>query len=171
MIKKVEAAYDHILDFGVYVACFLIGGTMLLICTDVTLRYTFSRPIAPTIELSELSLLLVAVFTVAWLLREDGHVRVDILLSHLKPRPKALANAITFALSTIALLILCWYGLQMILYTLPRGTEVWGSSLDIPLVVHLIPLAIGLFLFAIEFGRGSYKYLKGLRQTKVIDKT
>lgn len=160
-MRKLVTVYDRILDLGaLYVAGGIISLLMLIVTADVVSRYSLNKPFQWTVEISELSLIIILVFTISWLLREDGHVRVDVILTRLKPKTQALINAGTYAMASVAFFIITWYGVKKILYFMSRGGTIVGTSLDIPAVAHLIPLDIGLFMFAIEFARGSYRYLK-----------
>ena len=156
--------FNRFLNMQMYFAAAIIGGIMLLICTDVFLRYALNNPLGWTHEIAELMLVWIVSLGMAWLLREEGHIRVDILTSGLKPRTRALFNAVTSALSAMAVLIITWYGLQRTLSAIQQGYEQSYSTLHLSIGWFLIPLVIGCLLFSIQFMERSYAFFQSWKQ-------
>jgi TRAP-type C4-dicarboxylate transport system permease small subunit len=93
----------------------------------------------------------------AWLLKEEGHVRVDILLVLLKPKSGALLNSITSILGVIACSVLAFYGTwstwlhyQKVLYTF--------TAMELLKWPFLIVIPFGSLLLLIQFVRSAYAY-------------
>jgi TRAP-type C4-dicarboxylate transport system permease small subunit len=146
------------------VASVLIGGILLLVVVDVVLRYFFNRPIKGVTDVCGMALVFITSLGMAWLLKEEGHVKIDIVLVRLSPRPQALTNAITSALGAVTFQFIAWYGVRSILHLVEQGVKIYGGMLSISIALLLIPLAIACFLFSIQFVRRSYMYLKSWRQ-------
>lgn len=159
---KARAIFDRILGILMFVACAILTFAMLLVCTHVVMRYALNRPILWGIEVCEYILVGIVSLGMAWLLKEEGHVKVDFLLNRLKPRPQALVNAITSALAAVAVLIITWYGLQRTT-ELMQGFAIETGALRIHKAYLLIPLGIGFFLFFIQLVRRSYKHFRSWR--------
>jgi TRAP-type transport system small permease protein len=83
-MDRLEAAYGRLLEAFALVACALIFGMTLMICTDVLLRNVRVIPGVAGLEwsneISEGALYLVTMLTAPWLLRRGQHIRVDIIL-------------------------------------------------------------------------------------------
>lgn len=163
-ILKVGRIYDHILGSLKVVACGIFIASMLLINAEVFLRYVVNRPLIWGFEILEFGIILFTTFSLAWLLREEGHVKVDILLNRLKPKPRVYVIVITSALSALALLLLVGYGMVdtldlLYLYVAYSGGREVGY-LRFPTAFLLLSFALGLFLFCIQFIRRSYIYFK-----------
>lgn len=165
-LAKAGAIFDRILGILMFLACAIFIFAMLLVCTDVVLRYALSSPILWATEVSEFILVGIVSLGMAWLLKEEGHVRVDFLLNRFELRAQALIIAITSALAAAAVLTITWYGLRETL-SLMEGTIARESgALRIPKAYLLIPLATGCFLFFVQFVRRSYRYWKSWSQPK-----
>lgn len=166
LAKKPGATFDRILDILMFLACAIFTFAMLLVCADVIMRYALNRPIPWSMEVCEYILVGIVSLGMAWLLREEGHVKVDFLLNRLKPSSQDLVNGITSAFNAVVMLIIAWYGLKASFH-FAQTRAVEEDILLLPKAVLLIPLGIGCFLFFIQFVRRSYKYLKSWRETKV----
>jgi TRAP-type mannitol/chloroaromatic compound transport system permease small subunit len=70
----------------------LTTALVILIFTDVALRYLFSQTSAWVIELEWHLFALIFIFGAAYTLKEDQHVRVDVFYTRFSPRKKAWVN-------------------------------------------------------------------------------
>lgn len=164
-LTKAGAVFDRLMGILMYVACVIFTFTMLLVCTDVIMRYTMNHPISWAMEVCEYILVGIASLGMAWLLKEEGHVKVDVLLNQLKPRPQALLTGITSALGALAVLIIASYGLLETIHLMEMGAVETGI-LRIPKFYLLFPLTTGTFLFFIQLVRRSYKHLRRWRTSE-----
>jgi TRAP-type C4-dicarboxylate transport system permease small subunit len=87
--------------------CAWIAGAMLMlqvvsVSVDVILRYFWNAPIPGVVAFNEWSLLFVAFLGAAWLQREGGHVRMDILIQFVEGRPAGRAANLFAAILGIA---------------------------------------------------------------------
>ena len=87
-----------------------------------------------------------------WLVREKGHVYVEILFTYLRPRQQAVLRAWIALLCIVVCLVLAWYGSDVTLRDY-AGNEKDVRSLDMPrwMVVGFVPLSF--LMMAIEFLR------------------
>jgi len=133
-----------------------------MIWADVIWRYFLNRPLKGVTELAGYSLLYITFLGAAWLLKKEGHVKMDIVLNQLMPKNQALINAITSILVAICCLCATWYGARSAWeYFLTGYYEV--SQLSIP-VFHLSAVvSFGFLLLFIQFLRRGYGYLESWR--------
>jgi TRAP-type C4-dicarboxylate transport system permease small subunit len=91
-------------------------------------------------------------------LKEERHVKIDIVLNRLNARTQATLNIITSVIGAIVFLVVAWYGLQVTLESLQTGYR-----LDTPLRTHrfliVAVIPVGSFLFSVRFLRRAYGYL------------
>ncbi len=73
----------------------LLVFVMVSVSADVAGRYVFGRPIGWVVEFTEYILLYIPFLAMAWLVREGGHVRIDVVLQALGPGTRSLVNAAT----------------------------------------------------------------------------
>jgi TRAP-type C4-dicarboxylate transport system permease small subunit len=133
-------------------AAFLIVAMMVTITLDVVLRNLGYQSSSHFFTFTEYALLIVPCLGAPWLVREKGHIYVEILLMHLSPRGrKRLTMAVGLACIAVCLVI-AWYGFQVTLTDFLQA-ERDVRSFDMPrwLVVGWIPLSF--LMMAIEFAR------------------
>ena len=161
-LTRITAVFDRTLNLLAYLAAALIAFIMLSVSYEVVMRYFFNRPPVWVIDITEILLLYIAFLAVAWLLREEGHIRMDMVLTQLKPRPQALLNIITSTICAIIFLIVTWYGARLTLEYFQTGYFL-PTHLKIPqgFVASIIP--VGSFMFSIQFLRRAYGYSGSLR--------
>src|SRR6266849_10932840 len=95
------------------VAAFLMAAMMSVIFIDVVLRNLGYQSSAHFFSFTEYALLVVPCLGAPWLVREKGHIYVEILLMHLQPRPRRwLTTGIGLACIGICLVI-AWYGFEV----------------------------------------------------------
>ncbi len=165
-ISKVGAIFDRLLDFLMYIGSTLLIVAMLIVCTEVISRYVFNRSMGWPLEVTELLLVGIVSLGIAWLLKVEGHIKVDFLLNRLNPKHQALVIGITSALGALAVLIITTYGLRETINLYQAGARETGL-LRMPKAYLLFPLVCGCFLFFIQLGRRSYKHFKAWRASYV----
>lgn len=162
--SRIGAVFDRFLDILMYTASTLLIVAMLLTCADVTRRYVLNKSLGWSVEISELILVLIVGLGMAWLLREEGHVKVDIVLNWLKPGSRNLIIGVTSALGALAVLIIFYYGLQETIKMIEMGAKETGI-LRLPKAYWLSPLVFGCFFFFIQLVRRSYQHFRGYGTT------
>lgn len=144
--------YDAVIYGMAALAAFLMAAMMVTICLDVVLRNLGYQSSAHFFTFTEYALLMVPCMGAPWLVREKGHIYVEILLMSLGPRLRARMT-VAIGLACIALcLVLAWYGFGITFKDFVNA-EKDVRSLDMPrwMVVMWIPLAF--LLMAVEFAR------------------
>ena len=68
---------------------------MLAVTYEVAMRYIFNRPTTWSMEINQFLFCAIVALGGAYTLSKEGHVSVDILYNHLKPRAKAIASMVT----------------------------------------------------------------------------
>ncbi len=151
-LTALSRAYDGLLYGMAGVAAFLIVAMMVVITVDVVLRNLGFQSSAHFFTFTEYALLIVPCLGAPWLVREKGHIFVEILLMHLGPRGRRWAMRLIGIACVGLCLVLAWYGFEVTINDF-RQAERDVRSFDMPrwLVVGWIPLSF--FLMAIEFAR------------------
>ncbi len=157
-LETLDRGFDRLI-----VACaWIAGGLMMLalvaVCADVLMRYFFNRPLPWVLQISEYILLYIPFLAAAYVLREESHIRVDILLNRLGRRIRNRFHAVTSALGCGVLLVLAYYGTVITVDYCRRGVPTI-KYLKIPefLVIAVIPF--GCFLFGLQFLRRAKDHL------------
>jgi TRAP-type C4-dicarboxylate transport system permease small subunit len=135
-----------------WLAGLLIAAMMVVITVDVVVRNLGYQSSAHFFTFTEYALLIVPCLGAPWLVREKGHVYVEILFTYLNAGQRALLRYAIGVLCIAVCLVLAWYGADVTLRDY-LGNEKDVRSLDMPrwMVVGFVPLSF--FMMAIEFLR------------------
>ncbi len=139
---------------------------MFAVTGDVVARYFLSKPIGWTLEVTEHILLYTPFLGMAWLVnRAEGHVRIDVVLTHLRPQTVHLVDAIVaFAVAAMCA-IAGWYAAATTIDHAARGVETYGIY-PIPKWLLIVVIAVGFSFTAIEFARKGVKHVKARAESR-----
>src|SRR5256886_9021705 len=139
--------------YGMAIAAgFLMAAMMVVICLDVVLRNLGYQSSAHFFTFTEYALLAVPCLGAPWLVREKGHIYVEILLMALSPRWRAALTSLIGIACVAVCAIMAWYGFAVTIGDFLQN-EKDVRSLDMPrwIVVGFIPLSFTMM--AVEFLR------------------
>ena len=156
-LNKSGYIFDRVIGGMAFLAAIILVFVLLSVCLEVVLRYFFNRPTIWVVELSEYSMLFLAFLTAAWLLKEEGHVKIDVVLTQVKPGTQAILTVITSILAAIACVIVAWYVGKIAWVHLVRW-DLTPTLLRLPKGALMSIIPIGSFLLFIQFLRRTYKY-------------
>jgi TRAP-type C4-dicarboxylate transport system permease small subunit len=147
-----KKAYDAVLYGMAYAAGFLMAAMMVVITLDVVLRNLGYQSSAHFFTFTEYALLAVPCLGAPWLVREKGHIYVEILLMALSPRTRAMLTFLIGIACVVVCAIVAWYGFAVTIGDFVQN-EKDVRSLDMPrwIVVAFIPLSFTMM--AVEFLR------------------
>ena len=157
-LKKVDAYFDRFLDIQAFAACVMLIFMMLLTCYEIIARYIFQTSPAWVLEICEYILLYVTFLGAAWLLKKDGHVKVDIVFSLLSLRSRWIVTIIICVLGALASLFITWYGTVSALDHFRRGIEVI-QTLNTPKWILLLIIPLGSLMLFIQLLRQIFVHL------------
>jgi C4-dicarboxylate transporter, DctQ subunit len=146
-----KSRFDVVLDVAAVAgSCFLVL-QMLLVCADVISRYLLNKPVPGASEITEMSMLWLTFLGSAWVLRREGHVNVDLLITRMKKSTRAKLTFITSLISAVVFLVIAWYGVNVAAEFVYNGV-VTPTILEVPRgpIISVIPvgslLLVGQFL-------------------------
>jgi len=165
MLLKLEKYFDRFSDVMGWIAGTLNLAMLINVFYDSIMRYFFNSGSIALQEMEWHLFAMVFLFGIAYALKEDGHVRVDILYDRFSPRWKAVVNIGGTLLLVLPLSILViegsvWYVHEALttgeISGDPGGlTHRWLIKLVIPTsFVFLIVSATGFVLHNINIFRG-----------------
>lgn len=135
---------------------------MVAIFSDVALRFFLNTPIKWVFEATEYALLYITFLGTAWLLKKEGHVRLDIVLNMLKPGARTWLNIISSVMLAIVCFLLAWYGTELTIDYIQRDIT-WIKYYTLPLWIFIIVIPVGGFLLFIQSLKRTYGYIQQLR--------
>ncbi|HEY5724849.1 MAG TPA: TRAP transporter small permease [Methylomirabilota bacterium] len=119
----------------------------LLISFDVLMRYFLNRPQLIVDEVGPFLLLLVVFGAAAQTYRVGGHVRVDLVTSHLPPAARAWLRLLNLGLGLLFLAVVIWVTTQSALTAYRYGRV--SAVMLYPLWVPMLLIPAGLLLMAL----------------------
>ena len=130
----------------------LMAGMFAAIVVDVVLRNLGWQSSAHLFTFTEYALLMVPCFGAPWLVREKGHVFVEIVLNALRPAARRRLLLAIGVVCIVVCLVLAWYGVQVSLRNFELGDKD-VRSFDAPRWALVACIPIGFFFMATEFAR------------------
>ncbi len=165
-LTKITAIFDRTLALLAILAGVVIIFIMLSVLTEIVMRDFLNRPQTWVVELSEYALLWITFLGTAWLLKREGHVKMDMVLNRLNPGRQVVLNIITSVIGLIICLVTTWYGVQMTWSHFQRGIFEPTTVLDLPKAPIMVIIPIGFFLLSIQFLRRTYGYVGRWRASR-----
>jgi TRAP-type C4-dicarboxylate transport system permease small subunit len=165
VFKQVERVEGWINRVYVFLACIMMCGLVVIVCTDIFLRYFLNSPLVWATEVTEILLLDITFLGAAWVLKEDGHVVIDVFTAKVDKRSRKILDLISYILIGIVCGVLLYYGFYTAHYHYVKGVyNPTAIETPIALIIVVIPLgSIPLFLEVFLKGwkvfnkkRGSY---------------
>lgn len=167
-LASIASAIDLMIDRIGMVSAWTSFALVLVMATNVLLRYMFSTGSVWSQELEWHLLVPISLLGMSYALRHGDHVRVDIFFSKYSERMKLITDIVTAVLSVIVCLIVVrlsiFYVAQSWNYS--EGSANPGGIPYRYLLKALIPL--GFALFALQSFADAIKYSLKLR---ALDKT
>lgn len=148
MIAAFMRGVTRLNDFiGRWVAL-LVFAMFAFLLLEVGFRYLFNSPTVWTNELTQMLFGIYAVMSGGYIMAHRGHVNVDLLHSHLKPRKRAALDIVTSLVFFIFTLALLWFGIDMAQESMSSwetsysawNPPIWPVKLAIPIGTALLVL-------------------------------
>ncbi len=155
---KVLSVIDAISIWAGKTISWLILFVVIFVIYEIIMRHIFR---IPTLWVSESMVFgsgLTYVLGAAWALKDNRHVKIDMVYGRLSPRQRAVMDSITFIFFALYLGIFLWatvnYAWRSVLVR-----ETSGSAWDPPVYPIKVALAVGVFLLLLE---GTAKFIRDL---------
>jgi TRAP-type C4-dicarboxylate transport system permease small subunit len=159
-MKKLLDVFDKIIEIMIFLAGMILIFIMLSVCLEVILRYSINRPQVWVTEVTECLLLYITFLGSAWLLREEGHVKVDIVLNRLRPSIKAFLGIVGSVIGVFTAVILTIYGFGVTWSYFQRGIYT-PSAMEIPVAAIIVIIPIGSMILSVQFIRRAVTFTAG----------
>jgi TRAP-type C4-dicarboxylate transport system permease small subunit len=137
--------------------------TTLAVCYGIVMRFFFRSPSIWVAQTSEYALLWMVFLGTTWLLREKGHVAVDIIYAGLRESTKTRLDLVMNAIAGVACGVLFVFSLTYVCECIIHGvTDVRAVTVPKWMVSIIIP--VGMLLLTLQFFRmvwQRYRSMKG----------
>lgn len=154
--KKFWAVFDKMIVTLMALSASLVLFDTFAVTIDVLIRNIFSKTYAGLFEITEYSLLWMTFLGTTWILRNNGHVRIDLVVTLLPQKYRSILNAIASILSVILLLAMTYYSTKLILYDYRTGFTLSGVLRPLKWPIEMI-IPIGFLLLSVQSLRNAYE--------------
>lgn len=148
----------NLVNFDLVLAGAALVVLVILTFVGVVLRYSFHAPIAWQGEIQILCYIWLSYFGICAVVRNGGHVAIDILVDAL-PELAAKVIAVIDFIITILILFYTSYQGTLLVHQLYVTNRVSGV-LDIPYWIFYFPFPVGIALTALNYLAKAYGILK-----------
>ncbi|WP_170608827.1 TRAP transporter small permease [Ruegeria arenilitoris] len=150
--------YDAVLFGMAIVAGFLLVWLMLSVITSVLMRNLGLQPFAWLFTSAEYGLLYMTMLGAPWLVREKGHVHIELVTAALPVGLRRIVSRAVAAACVLVCLILAWQGADLVLTNIERGDydtrayyfPRWMLTVAFPLSFGLMAIEFSRFVFGTE---------------------
>lgn len=155
-IRRFIGMYDSIIStvehLFLIIASLMILGMIAIVSYSVIGRFFFGISASWSVELSEYMMVYVAFLSGAWILKEDGHVRVEILTDRFGPQSRKHLNVAMMIIASIACILFAWFGLLATIDFYQRDI-ILMNVLQVPKYILLLAIPVGFLMLFLRFIR------------------
>ena len=155
MMKR---TYDAVLFGMAIIAGLLLVWLMLSVITSVLMRNAGLQPFAWLFTSAEYGLLYMTMLGAPWLVREKGHVHIELVTAALPVGLRRIVSRTVAAACVLVCLILAWQGADLVLTNIERGDydtrayyfPRWMLTIAFPLSFGMMVIEFSRFVFGPE---------------------
>ena len=146
----------RVYDFLLYTMAFIAAATLIWLMVSVVLSVAMRnfgvQPWAWLFTSSEYGLLYMTMLGAPWLVRERGHVHIELVTAALPPSLRRIVSRGVAAACVAVSLILAWYGLELFLTNIERN-DFDVRAYFYPRWLLTVTFPIAFTFMAVEFAR------------------
>ncbi len=148
-IRRIQKILDAITAGASWVGAGALVVMILIVVANVAGRYLLRKPVLGAVEMVGLLTVVVVFCVLAFTEAKGAHIVVDILVSRLHGRTKAILASIMSFLGAVFFILMGWQGWDLMLSNLSPFVRATGV-LSIPFAPFMLIMAIGCVLFGLE---------------------
>ena len=151
-LSKISSIFDKVLDLTGILAAIMLTLIMLIVCYEVVMRYFFHSGVDWAADLTSYAILIVAFLGSAWLLRDEGHVSIDLLSQRVSKKTRNILQVIMSLICVVLFLGLTWFGTKITITFYREGAMLVGGIM-VPKSAVVLFIPLGSILLLIQFVR------------------
>ncbi len=151
-LSRLGRAWDGLIAGIQELMAILVAVAVLAVVYEVVARYFFNSPTIWAVDLTEYVLVYITFFGAACLLRDRAHIRVDMLVTRLGPRPRLLLDVILALVGAAVMTVFVWRGTELV-WEAYVNNQVMLKAWRVPRWAILLPIPVGSLLMCVEFLR------------------
>ena len=148
-------AYRFLIDAMAVIAGATLVWLMVSVVVSVAMRNAGMQPFAWLFTSAEYGLLYMTMLGAPWLVRERGHVHIELLTSALPEAAQRMVSRAVAALCVVVCVLLAWKGTELFLTNISRNDfDVRAYFYPRWLLTVTFPISFGLM--AVEFAKFTF---------------
>lgn len=163
MLTSIGSLLDRVLR-RLYATCAVLAGLAIITITLAVMVSIGSRALGVyvpgTTEIAGYGMAAAGALGLSHTAINLGHVRVDLILSRLKEKPRHRTELVALVASTVAISFTAW-ALYRLATTSYRFGDLSSNSDSWPLWIPQLPLALGFVVFSISLAHLTVLHLIG----------
>lgn len=144
--------YLNVLYAMAGIAGFMLMWLMVSVITSVVMRNAGLQPFAWLFTSSEYAILYMTMLGAPWLVREKGHVHIELVTAALPGPVRRVVSRMVAALCVLVSIILAWKGAELFLGNIARN-DLDVRAYYFPKWILTIAFPVSFGLMAVEFSR------------------
>lgn len=161
-MEKFWNFFDRTIAAMMAVSSGLVVLIAVAVTIDVLMRYIFAKTYAGLFEITEYSLLWITFLGAPWIMKNNGHVRVDLIVNKLSPYRRALLQIIADFISIFLLITMTWYTAGLTLHDFRTSFTLSGILMAPKWPIEII-IPIGFLLLLLQAARSTRQHVKDLK--------
>lgn len=146
LLKRAEGLFERLEDLGMLACGLCLFAIMVIVMSDVTMRYVFNSPFPWSYDFISMYLMVAAFFlALARTFREGGHITIDFFVRFMTPKVRRITAFIVDIgmMPVLAIMIVTSFNATVVALV---GQEVLGSYFKWPVWLSnvFVPLGMGL---------------------------
>ena len=148
--NRVADSYFKTLRWLTVVAGIAIMVMMIYITGDVTGRYLFKNPLPASFKISEMLMIFIIFWSLAYVQARGGHLRLQFLSRRFPPRGQSILNILALIIGIFIFAIITWQAADWAIKAWQTGEYAQGVW-KIPYFPARLTLSVGAFIICLQF--------------------
>ncbi|RQD72671.1 MAG: TRAP transporter small permease [Tindallia sp. MSAO_Bac2] len=161
-MKSFNKIIDTCINILSAIAAFALGFLLLGICYSTFSRFFFNKPLTNLVEYSSYSLIYITFFGSPKILRNRGHISLDILTNALSKKSNLRLGMFVNVLGAVLSAIITYFGGKVAIDNFVNNIRVM-DSMGTPQYLLTMVIPIGMFFMMIQFFRNSVEDYRNLK--------
>jgi TRAP-type C4-dicarboxylate transport system permease small subunit len=151
VLRKIKDGYNMFLNGLDRILSYLVLVMLVIITYQVISRYFFARPSSWPTDISTYCLVAIGFLAIGHLVRSDGHVAVDLVVSHFPAKVRVYLDAVLSALACATCAVIMVVSAYVTIDQYNRNVLLTASGFYFPKFILLAFIAVGFTITTIEF--------------------
>lgn len=145
-------AYNRLVDALAALSGVMLLWLMVAVVSSVVIRNLGLQPPAWLFSSTEYSMFYLTLLGAPWLVREKGHVYIEVAITHLPPKVLNVVTRLVMFLCAGISFVLAWKGLELVISNI-QNNDYDVRTYFIPMWIFTVAYPVSFLLMGLEFTR------------------